>query len=152
MLISALLMYLALNLPSGAVIAMVVVMGTGWMFSFMYYPSVYAAIQDVVQPALRGTTMAPYFLAMYLFGGSFGPVLVGKLSDYFVRRAMAGGANELTESFRSAGLHSAMYAIPVFSALLAAVLRAQPARSRKICVICKLWMLAPETLPRLKPE
>ncbi len=122
LLLSASLMYLALGMPPGSVIGQVALMGTGWMFAYVYYPSVYAGIQDVVPPALRGTAMALYFFAMYLFGGSFGPVLVGKLSDYFLRRAMTGSSSGLTENFRATGLHSAMYAIPVCSALLAIVL------------------------------
>ena len=31
----------------------------------MYYGLVYASIQDIVAPALRGTSMAIYFLVMY---------------------------------------------------------------------------------------
>ena len=82
-------------------LALVVLMGAAWMFTYMYYPGVYASIQDVVPPALRGTAMALYFLAMYLFGGSFGPVLIGKLSDYFLRHAMAGaGAGGFCQGFR----------------------------------------------------
>src|SRR5258708_6687772 len=47
-----------------------------------YYGLVYSAIQDIVAPAMRGTAMAIYFLAMYLCGASFGPLLTGKLSDW----------------------------------------------------------------------
>ena len=43
------------------------------VFMYVYYPAVYAAIQDVVGPALRGTAMALYFLAMYVLGASLGP-------------------------------------------------------------------------------
>jgi hypothetical protein len=42
------------------------------------------------------------------------------LSDYFTHRAAAGATN--LEPFRGAGLHSAMYAVPVLSVLLAFVL------------------------------
>ena len=67
--------------------------------------------------------MALYFLAMYLLGGSFGPVVVGRLSDYFSHRAMAEmGAASMTEATRAAGLHSAMYAIVVVSVLVAVAL------------------------------
>ena len=58
--------------------------------------------------------MALYFLVMYLCGGAFGPLALGALSD-----RLAGGASEAA---RAAGLHQAMYAIPVLSLLLAAVL------------------------------
>jgi MFS family permease len=143
---SVLLMYLSLNLPAGRVFALVVLMGAAWMFNYMYYPGVYASIQDVVPPALRGTAMALYFMAMYLFGGSFGPVLVGKLSDYFVRRAMAGaGASGLTENFRAAGLHGAMYAIPVCSALLAMVLMGAARTVARDMDELQRWMSSPES-------
>src|SRR6516164_5365062 len=58
-----------------------------------YYGLVYSAIQDVVAPAMRGTAMAVYFMAMYMCGASFGPLLTGKLSDLMAHRAMeAAGA------------------------------------------------------------
>jgi MFS family permease len=146
--LSALFIYLALNLPSGQVIGFVALMGTGWTFSYMYYPSVYASIQDVVKPDLRGTAMALYFLVMYLFGGSFGPVLVGRLSDYFLRQAMAGpGTGKLAENFRAAGLHSAMYAIPVCSALLALVLLGAARTVGSDMRALRSWMSSPGSEP-----
>ena len=48
---------------------------------FVYYSTVYSTIQDVIEPSLRGTAMALYFFAMYVFGASFGPVLTGFLSE-----------------------------------------------------------------------
>ena len=86
----------------------------------MYYGLVYAAIQDLVAPGLRGTAMAVYFMAMYLCGASFGPPLTGGLSDYFALRAAGGGA--LTEAARAAGSHHAMYIVPVLALTLAGVL------------------------------
>jgi MFS family permease len=77
-----------------------------------YYGLVYAAIQDLVAPALRGTAMALYFLAMYLCGGAFGPLILGALSDHFAR----------TTASRAAGLQQAMYIIPAASVLLSLVL------------------------------
>jgi MFS family permease len=85
-----------------------------------YYGLVYSAIQDIVAPAMRGTAMAVYFLAMYLCGASFGPLLTGKLSDLMARRA-AGGAR-ITEAFKAIGLQQAMYVIPLMTILLALVL------------------------------
>src|SRR6185436_4907157 len=90
---------------------------------FIYYSCVYAAIQDVVEPALRGTAMALYFFAMYVLGGSLGPLGTGMLSDHFARKAMAAaGATVMAEPFRAAGLHSAMQAIPLFCVMVALVL------------------------------
>jgi MFS family permease len=88
-----------------------------------YYGLVYSSIQDIVAPAMRGTAMAIYFMAMYMCGASFGPLLTGKLSDLMARRAAdAAGAARITEAFRAIGLQQAMFIIPVLSMLLALVL------------------------------
>src|SRR5260370_3256292 len=52
-----------------------------------YYALVYSSIQDIVPPAQRGSAMALYFMAMYLCGASFGPLLTGRLSDMFALRS-----------------------------------------------------------------
>jgi MFS family permease len=89
----------------------------------MYYGLVYAAIQDIVAPALRGTTMALYFLVMYLIGASWGSVVIGKLSDDFARHAATvAGCRVVTEAIKAIGLQQAMLAIPVLSVTLALVL------------------------------
>ena len=101
----------------------ILLMGTGSMLMYVYYSCVYAAIQDVIEPALRGTAMALYFFAMYLLGASLGPMITGMLSDYFARQAMAdAGAIMMTEQFKAAGLHNAMYSIPLVCAVLSLVL------------------------------
>ena len=72
--------------------------------------------------AQRGTAMAIYFMAMYLCGASFGPLLTGKLSDLMARRAAdAAGALRVTEAFKAIGLQQAMFIIPILSLLLAVV-------------------------------
>ena len=88
-----------------------------------YYGLVYSAIQDIVAPPMRGTAMAVYFMAMYMCGASFGPLLTGRLSDWMARRAAeAAGATGVTEAFRAIGLQQAMFIIPVLSMLLGVVL------------------------------
>jgi MFS family permease len=88
-----------------------------------YYGLVYSAIQDIVAPAMRGTAMAIYFMAMYLCGASFGPLLTGRLSDLMARRAAdAAGSQRVTEIFKATGLQQAMFMIPILSLLLAFVL------------------------------
>ncbi len=88
-----------------------------------YYGLVYATIQDIVGPAMRGTAMAIYFLAMYLCGASFGPLLTGKVSDLMARRAAdAAGSAAVTEGFKAIGLQQAMLIVPALSLLLALVL------------------------------
>jgi sugar phosphate permease len=89
----------------------------------MYYGLVYASIQDIVAPALRGTSMAIYFLVMYLGGASWGTVIIGKLSDRWAHRAAAlAGSPTVTEPFKAVGLQQAMLAIPILSLALALVL------------------------------
>ena len=89
----------------------------------MYYGLVYASIQDIVAPSLRATSMAIYFLAMYLGGASWGTVIIGKLSDRWAQRAAAlAGSSTVTEPFKAIGLQQAMLAIPILSLALALVL------------------------------
>jgi MFS family permease len=146
-------MYLALGRSGGDVVPVIVLMGVGWMLQYVYYSGVYAAVQDVIEPNLRATAMALYFCAMYLLGGSFGPVLTGRLSDFFARRAMlAAGAAAMTEPFRAAGLHSAMYVMPVCSLLLAAVLFAASRTVAADMRALQQWMQAPSAHTRISPE
>jgi MFS family permease len=114
------LSYFAIGLPRGTAATAIVLLMAAYGLWQMYYGLVYAAIQDLVGPALRGTAMAVYFLIMYLCGGAFGPLLVGSLSDNFAKVALGEGA--LPEEARAFGLHAAMYVIPAMSLVLAAVL------------------------------
>jgi predicted MFS family arabinose efflux permease len=119
-LISIPLLLLALSRPAHSTLAFAIFAASGCMAMYVYYASVYATLHDVVEPSLRGTAMALYFFAMYVLGASFGPLITGMASDFFTRRA-AGSATVL-EPFRGAGLHSAMYLIPILSTLLTLVL------------------------------
>ena len=95
----------------------------GCLLLYAYYGTVYATIQDVVEPSSRGTAMAIYFCAMYLLGAVLGPVATGWTSDYFARQAAAAdGAAVPTEWHRAVGLHDAMYLVPVLDAALVVVL------------------------------
>ncbi|HYI10043.1 MAG TPA: MFS transporter [Thermoanaerobaculia bacterium] len=118
--ISAPLMWAALARPPKDTILFVVLGALACAFMYVYYASVYATLQDVVAPSMRGTAMALYFFAMYVLGASFGPLATGMLSDHFTRRAAAGAT--VLEPFRGAGLHDAMYVVPVLSIFLAFVL------------------------------
>jgi predicted MFS family arabinose efflux permease len=89
----------------------------------MYYGLVYAALQDIVAPCLRGTSMALYFLVMYLIGASWGSLVIGGLSDRLaLRAAHLAGAARIDETFKAIGLQQALLALPVLSAVLALVL------------------------------
>jgi MFS family permease len=123
MAIAAPCLFLAVNQPKGAIAAFMFLMAIGTMNMFVYYATVYAAIQDVIEPRLRGTAVAIYFCAMYVLGASFGPLGLGMLSDHFAHQAMRdAGAPAMTEAFKAVGLHSAMYAIPVLAMLASLVL------------------------------
>jgi MFS family permease len=110
--------YLALNQPKGSTAAFMMLMALGTMTMYVYYATVYAAIQDVIAPRLRGTAVAIYFCAMYVLGASLGPFGTGMLSDHFAHKAMReAGASAMTEAFKAVGLHSAMYIIPILAVL-----------------------------------
>jgi MFS family permease len=123
MAIAAPSIFFALNQPKGSIPAFMLLMAIGTMTMFVYYATVYAAIQDVIEPRLRGTAVAIYFCAMYVLGASFGPLGLGMLSDHFAHRAMReAGSTAMTEAFKAAGLHSAMYIIPILAVLASLVL------------------------------
>jgi len=142
------LMFLGLGRPAGDLVGFALLMGAGCGVMYAYYSTVYSTIHDVVEPSLRGTAMALYFCAMYLLGASLGPVGTGLVSDYFTfQKAAAAGAVQplplgailaaefrslvgeskgfdlrALEPFRAAGLHTAMFVVPILAALLALVL------------------------------
>ncbi|HEX3913095.1 MAG TPA: MFS transporter [Steroidobacteraceae bacterium] len=123
MTIAAPCIFFAINQPKGAITAYVILMALGTITMYVYYATVYAAIQDVIEPRLRGIAVALYFCFMYILGASFGPVVTGRLSDYFAHAAMVdAGAGTMTEAYKAIGLHHAMYIIPILALAAAAVL------------------------------
>jgi predicted MFS family arabinose efflux permease len=109
--------------PAGSLLGAIFFLTLTYAALTSYYGLVYSAIQDIVAPNRRGITMAIYFMAMYLCGASFGPLLTGRVSDVLARRAAALGSSPVvTESFRAVGLQQAMLIIPIFSLVLAGVL------------------------------
>ena len=132
--------YFALAQPKGSMVPFIVLMGIGWMLIYVYYVTVYPAIQDVVEPGLRATAMALYFFAMYVLGGSFGTTILGSLSDYFANRAMIDAGGTQIEAFRAAGLHSAFYVVPFVSLILAVVLFAGSRTIEKDMARLVAWM------------
>jgi MFS family permease len=118
----------ALLLPQGALLPFMVLQGIAAFLMYTYYATVYATIQDIIEPGLRGRAMAVYFFAMYVLGASFGPVATGWLSDTLARHAarMSGialvGMAGVPEPFKAIGLHQAMFIIPALGTVLAAVL------------------------------
>src|ERR1700733_6880087 len=123
MAVAAPCIFFALSQPKGSVAAFMLLMMLGTTTMYVYYATVYAAIQDVIEPRLRGTAVAIYFCFMYILGASLGPVGTGFLSDHFAHKAMIdSGASTMTEAFKAVGLHNAMYAIPVLALAAAVVL------------------------------
>jgi MFS family permease len=121
--VAAPLTYLAVAAGAGNPMGFAIPMSLGVAAMYVYYSTTYSTIQDMVEPSLRGTAMATYFCAMYLLGASMGPVALGKLSDHFtLAAAQAAGVTDTAltalEPFRGAGLHQAMYVVPVLNLLL----------------------------------
>jgi MFS family permease len=111
--------------PAASLVAAIAFLTLTYGALTSYYGFVYSAIQDIVAPNQRGTAMAIYFMAMYMCGASFGPLLTGRLSDVLARRAATlAGSSQVTEAFRAVGLQQAMLVIPVLSVVLAFVLYA----------------------------
>jgi MFS family permease len=137
--------FFSIGIASGEYIAFSALIGTSCALMYFYYSIVYSTISDVTEPALRGTAMAVYFLAMYLLGASLGPWIIGIISDYFTQQAaVAAGVTEFTaktlEPFRAAGLRSAMYLVPVLSTLLMLVLFAASRTVTKDVEKIQNWM------------
>jgi MFS family permease len=78
---------LALAAPAGRIWLCTVWLLPACMLLYAYYGTVYATIQDIIEPSLRGSAMAIYFCAMYFLGAVLGPVATGWASDHFARRA-----------------------------------------------------------------
>jgi len=122
-LVAAPFAYIGIIQPAGAMVLSVAMLTVTFGVLNGYYGLVYSAIQDIVLPAQRASTMAIYFFGMYMSGASLGPVLTGRLSDVFARRAAeAAGSSAVTETFRAVGLQQAMLVIPALSIVLAIVL------------------------------
>jgi MFS family permease len=109
--------YAAIRMPAGSAAGAVWLAMTGYGLLQMYYGLVYAAIQDVTGPEMRGRAMATYFVVTYLGGASWGPLVTGRLSDFLAHRSLLPA-----EAARAVGLHDAMYVIPALAVVLAAVL------------------------------
>lgn len=139
------LIFFALTQPPRATTSFILLMGSGVAVMNVYYATVYPAIQDVIEPSLRGTAMSVYFFAMYVLGAALGPLGTGLASDFFTTRAArASGVIEITqktlEPFRAQGLHSAMYIIPMLGCFLTLVLFASSRTVTKDMERLRSWM------------
>ena len=121
-LLGAPIMFYGVTRPAGFAAEALVAIGIGYGALNTYYGPVYSSIQDIVPANQRGFTMSVYFMAMYLCGASFGPLLTGRLSDYMARRAMDAAGGVSLAGFRAVGLQKAMVIMPILSVALAIVL------------------------------
>src|SRR5207302_511427 len=108
MLVAAVPLFVSQAISPGLAVASVTLAMVGYGLLQMYYGLVYASLQSMVPPEARGRTMSVYLLATYLGGASWGPVATGRLSDWLARNGGLTG-----EASRAAGLHGAMYVVPV---------------------------------------
>jgi MFS family permease len=114
---------LGLAAPAGQLARCALWLLPAYMLLYAYYGTVYASIQDIIEPSSRGSAMAIYFFAMYLLGAVLGPVATGWLSDYCRDRAAAAdGAALPTEWHKAVGLHDALYLVPLLNMALVVVL------------------------------
>ncbi len=151
MLVSVPFLFLGLNASKGGVSTFMIFTIIGIAAMYVYYSTVYSAIQDVVEPSLRGTAMAIYFFAMYVVGGSFGPVVTGYLSDTFTRQAIAAAGQAVTpdtiKQFAGDGLHTALYLVPILCIGLFIVLYGASRTVTKDMGRLEKWMAESAQLP-----
>jgi len=112
----------ALQRPRGDALGFGILMSLAVLAMYVYYGSIYAALQDVVPRAQRGSALALYFFAMYVLGASLGPFLTGLLSDRLTLRAAQAASSSSLEQFRADGLHGALYVVPFLAVLLTGTL------------------------------
>jgi MFS family permease len=114
---------LSLAAPANTIWVCAAWMLPGYGLLYFYYGTVYASIQDIIEPALRGTAMAVYFCGQYLLGAALGPVGTGIISDFFARReALSRGSADITGMDKAVGLHNAMYVVPLLNGILVLVI------------------------------
>jgi MFS family permease len=123
---SAPLLWATMQVGRGSLLPFGLLLGASVALMYVYYAVIYSAVQDVIEPSLRGTAMALYFFAMYVMGASFGTWATGLASDFFTHRAAAAAGvaartSQALEPFRATGLQSALELLPLLGVLLALV-------------------------------
>jgi MFS family permease len=118
-LITAPITFVALQQPRGAYWGFAAGMFLSSCFLYVYYSTVYATIQDIVEPRLRGIAMSTYFFVFYIFT-AIGLVGFGRFSDARISVAVAAGSS--AADARALGLHDALFSLPVLAVLVALVL------------------------------
>lgn len=124
-------LFLALEQPSGSIASYIAWMLPGCTLLYFYYAGVYATVQDIVEPSLRGTAMALYFFAMYLLGAASGPYVMGWLSDRLRHQAAEHDPSLSPAAAAAIGLHDALYLVPALCVPLVLVMFAASRTVRK---------------------
>jgi predicted MFS family arabinose efflux permease len=115
--------FFAIQAPAGQYMVFALLLLVGYFLSCIYYPGVYATIQDVTPSRQRGTAMALYFCAMYFLGASLGPYVTGMLSDHFAFAAITPDQPpEIIFLASAIGLRKAFYLLPALALALGLVL------------------------------
>lgn len=105
----------ALSLGPDSAGIFIAVMFLAWSLQFFFQTSALPAVSDVIDPAHRSTAIAVFFAAFYLFGGAFGPIVTGILSD-----ALSHGTPPAGMTGEAQGLHlSLLIMVPVSLVLTA---------------------------------
>lgn len=126
--------WLALEQPAGRVVTFVPLMACSLLVMFPLLSLVQTAIQEVVEPALRGTAIAINVLVANVVGG-LGSVVTGALSDRFALSAARAAAVPIAgeaslEPFRADALRLALHLIPCIAALNGVILLLALRRAR----------------------
>jgi predicted MFS family arabinose efflux permease len=122
MIVAAPLLWLGFAQPAGAVVVTTALLSAGWLLYFMYFVTVYPAVQDVVDARLRATAMAVYFFFQYVLGAGFGSIVTGIISDYYGKQAMlAAGITQMDAASRAIGLQSSLNLVVPLSILITGV-------------------------------
>lgn len=142
--ISSPMTLLSLSRAPNQVGALVAFMALGLATMFPLVSLAQVALQEVLEPSLRGAATGIFGVTSSIVG-ALGPLVTGGVSDHYTREAaIAAGVtatdNAALEPFRAAGIHAAMYVLPISSALIAVLLLSSLARARKDASALKAWM------------
>ena len=83
---------IGLSMPNWQTAMPLVVLGATLAFTF--YAPTFGAVQNMVEPRMRGTASAIIIFFQNLVGMGIGPLFVGFLSDTFAARAFSGNYSE----------------------------------------------------------
>lgn len=142
--ISSPFMFLALTRPPEQVGLLVAFMAIGLATMFPLISLAQVALQEVLEPSLRGAATGIFGVTSSVIG-ALGPIVTGSVSDHYTRAAAAAAGvtatdNAALEPFRAAGIHAAMFVMPISGAFIAVLLLSSLTRARKDASALQTWM------------